>query len=134
MNPTLTETNKKAQQKRCVVGLHLGLRRVSPPQKGNRKKDAIFHRLLGCLQPQKPKPLNFFINTLNRKTFELFLLLAVGYCPHPVTVFMRGPINGYMNIYIYNHIVSIIELLLRGGSTQGLRFRVAADYAGALPQ
>ena len=39
----------------------------------------------------------------------------VGYCPHPVTVYIRGPIKGY--IYI-NHIIITIQLLLRGGSTQ----------------
>ena len=38
----------------------------------------------------------------------------VGYCPHPVTVYIRGPIKGY----IY-HIIIIIQLLLRAGSTQG---------------
>ena len=34
----------------------------------------------------------------------------------PVTVYIRGPIKGY----IYNHIMIIIQLLLSGGSTQGL--------------
>ena len=33
--------------------------------------------------------------------------------PHPVTVYITGPIKGY--IYIYIHIVIIIQLLLRGG-------------------
>ena len=34
--------------------------------------------------------------------------------PPPVTVYIRGPIKGY----IYNHIVIIIQVLLSGGSTQ----------------
>ena len=41
-----------------------------------------------------------------------------GYCPHPVTVYIRGPI-------IYNHIMIIIQLLLRGGSTQQLLLCIA---------
>ena len=36
-----------------------------------------------------------------------------GCCPHPVTVYIRGPIKGYTYPY-YN----IIQLLLRGGSTK----------------
>ena len=33
-----------------------------------------------------------------------------GYCPHPVTVYTRGPLRA-----IYNHIIHIIQLLPRGG-------------------
>ena len=36
--------------------------------------------------------------------------------PPPVTVYIRGPIKGY----IYNHNIVIIQLSLRGGSTEGL--------------
>ena len=44
----------------------------------------------------------------------------VGYCPHPVTVYIGGvPLRA-----IYNHNIVIIQLLLRGGSTEGLGFRV----------
>ena len=44
-----------------------------------------------------------------------------GLGPHPVTLYIRGPIKGYV---IYDHIIVIIQLLLRGGSTQGLGFWV----------
>ena len=40
--------------------------------------------------------------------------------PPPVTVYIRGPIKGYIYTYIYIHIIVIIQLLLRGGSTEGL--------------
>ena len=46
--------------------------------------------------------------------------VQVGYCPHPVTVYIRGPTKGY----IYNHITTI-QLLL---STEGLGFRVVDVY------
>ena len=36
-------------------------------------------------------------------------MIKVEYCPHPVTVYIRGPIKGY------NRIILIIQLLLRGG-------------------
>ena len=36
--------------------------------------------------------------------------VKLGYCPNPVTVHIRGPIEGY----IYNHNIIIIQLLLRG--------------------
>ena len=39
--------------------------------------------------------------------------LNLGYCPHPVTVYTRGPIKGFSN-----YITNIIQLLLSGGSTQ----------------
>ena len=41
---------------------------------------------------------------------DLVLGVWTGYCPHPVTVDIRGPIKG--SIYIY--IISIIQLLVRG--------------------
>ena len=37
--------------------------------------------------------------------------LWVWYCPHPVTVYIRGPIKGCP----YNDSIMIIQLLLRGG-------------------
>ena len=40
--------------------------------------------------------------------------VLVGYCPHPVTVYIRGPIKDY----IY-HIIFIIQVLLRGGQYPG---------------
>ena len=46
--------------------------------------------------------------------------------PHPVTVYVRGPIKGYTAIY--NHIIIIIQLLLRGGSTQCLGFAVGSAF------
>ena len=45
----------------------------------------------------------------------------LGTAPHPVTVYTRGHIKDY--IYIYNYIMNIIQLLLSGGSNQGLGSR-----------
>ena len=39
----------------------------------------------------------------------------VGYCPPPVTVYIRVLLR-----FIYTHIIDIIQLVLGGGSTQGL--------------
>ena len=39
----------------------------------------------------------------------------VGCCTHPVTVYIRGHIQG--SIYIYNDTINIIQLLQSGGST-----------------
>ena len=36
--------------------------------------------------------------------------VELGYCSHPVTVYIRGPIRA-----IYDHSISIIQLLLGGG-------------------
>ena len=44
-------------------------------------------------------------------TFDL--RFEVGYCPHPVTVYIRVLLRA-----MYSHIVIIIQLLLSGGSTQ----------------
>ena len=35
-------------------------------------------------------------------------LVWVGYCPHPVTVYIRGPIKGYIEPY-YIHYPTITE-------------------------
>ena len=49
--------------------------------------------------------------------FSTKLLLAkylkVGYCPHSVTVYIKGPIRA-----VYNPIINTIQLLLRRGSTE----------------
>ena len=46
---------------------------------------------------------------------ELVLGVWTGYCPHPVTVDIRGPIKGYIYpCYTYYPTVS------EGGSTQGM--------------
>ena len=37
---------------------------------------------------------------------------STGYCPHPVTVYSRSPIKGYIYIYIYpyyNHYPTVTE-------------------------
>ena len=46
------------------------------------------------------------------------LMFYFGYCPHPVTVYIRVLVRA-----IYNHIILIIQLLLRGGSTEVLLLR-----------
>ena len=48
---------------------------------------------------------------------------SLGTAPPPVTVCIRGPIRGY--IYIYSHIILIIQLLLSGGSTQSVVLKIA---------
>ena len=45
-------------------------------------------------------------------------MIHIGYCPHPVTVYIRGPTRA-----IYNYIILVIQLLLSGGSTQSIGFR-----------
>ena len=47
--------------------------------------------------------------------------LNLGYCPHPVTVHIKGPIKGY--IEPYHNFIAIIRLLLRGGSIQPKPFK-----------
>ena len=46
--------------------------------------------------------------------------VEVGYCPHSATVYIRDPIIRA----IHNYIIIIIQLLLRGGSTEGKGFAV----------
>ena len=47
---------------------------------------------------------------------HVFKLRAhIGYCPHPETVYIRVLLRA-----IHNPIISIIQLLLRGDSTQGI--------------
>ena len=42
--------------------------------------------------------------------------LYPGHCPHPVTVYIRGHVKGYIQVY-YDHVPTVTEW---GGSTQEL--------------
>ena len=52
-----------------------------------------------------------------------FFGLRVGYCPHPVTVDIRGPIKGY----IYNTCPTVTE----GGQYPSLGFRTSVQGLGS---
>ena len=69
----------------------------------------------GCLQELQG-------NSEEQKGREALGCLGVyiGYCPLPVAVYIRGSYYG-----LYSHIIIIFQLLVRGGSTQGIH-----DYAG----
>ena len=54
--------------------------------------------------PDRTKPPFFGCEGENKR-------INVGYCSHPVTVHIRGPIKGYI---MYNQNIFIIQLLLRG--------------------
>ena len=65
----------------------------------------------------------------NGENWKLLFRIHYGYCPHPVTVHIRGPIKGYIYPY-YNYYPTVTEggqyprfIMLRSKQPKGTRLR-----------